>query len=136
MFDMSFGRVDCSRGYPPGPSDASDVHSGPSGYSGGDGSSSSHDMHTAQQIVGWLCFWDGGVFSRLMILFGLVYGHALLGGVWFWGFRGLAGDLYIYFTNVQGLVCAFKGWASCCMGGFMSVVVFDVYGGMCVATFW
>jgi hypothetical protein len=30
-----------------------------------------------------------------------------LGGVWLWGYRGLAGDLYIYFANVQGLVCAF-----------------------------
>ncbi len=69
-------------------------------------------MYTAQhdqQIVGWLGFWAsvGGVFSRLMRLFDLVCGHALLGGVWIWGYRGLAGDLYIYFANVQGLVCAF-----------------------------
>ena len=98
-------------------------------------------MHTAQhdqQIVGWLGFWArvGGVFSRLMRLFGLVCGHAFLGGVWLWGYRGLAGDLYIYFANVQGLCVHFRGglhvvWVGSCpwlyLMGMGVCVYVDVY---------
>ena len=67
-----------------------------------------------------------GPHVRLMYVFGLLCSYALVGGVRLSGFRFLAGALYIYFANVQGLVCAFYGWASCCMGGFMSVIVFDM----------
>jgi hypothetical protein len=77
-----------------------------------------------------------GPHVRLMFIFGLVCIYALFGGVNLSGFRFLAGDIYIYIPNVQGLVCAFYGWSSCCMGGFMSVFVFDMWGGMCVCLMW